>query len=119
MVPIEDLDLIMVGGGAYRKWGKDVDLRVQASSTQDLLSFAEGTPEEDILNWVGSVINLPAVCEMVSDLIDDEVPVDGGVTVFVGGMRKSAMFNSMGLPTHLLDYKVFQWCYYIQRGGIL
>jgi hypothetical protein len=115
MIPLEGMDIIMIGGGAYRKWGKDVDIRLQIPD-HEKASFPLDTPSIEIKLWVQNNVDIRGACALVNDLIEQDVPIDGGVTVFIGNERKTVLFNVAGITTEIVDFRVFPWCYYIQRG---
>ena len=121
MVELEDLDVIMVAGGGHRMSGKDVDIRVQVPTARDDVSFSsKELSNTEILDKVSETVDTLGVCAMVEDLLG-EIPVDGvdgGVTIWVDGIKKSAMFDSSGKFIKILDFLLFEWCYYIQRSGM-
>jgi hypothetical protein len=117
-IDIEALDIIVIGGAAYRKWGKDVDIRIQVPYTKALVTFPKETSSEIILRRCTQLINTKAICELISDLIEKDVPVDGGLTIYVGKEKKTVFFNTSFKFTHIDEFRKFPWCYYIQRGRV-
>jgi hypothetical protein len=117
LIPTEALDLIAVGGLGYRMWGKDIDVRVMAPFHKELITFPFGTNDQTIIETAQSLIDLSAVCAIVREIADTEVPIDGGLTVYSGdGFNRTVFFDDQFRFFEVADFLWFKWCYYIQRG---
>jgi hypothetical protein len=116
MIPTKELDYIMVGGGAYRHYKKDVDVRVESSHRKELLTFPSYSSDEEIKSAVKQRIDIGAIRRDLLDLLGEIVPLDIGVTIYIGDFKETILFGDTLDPQEIVNFRHFEWCYYIQRG---
>jgi hypothetical protein len=116
MIPTRGLDYIMVGGGAHRHYKKDVDVRVEGPLHKNLLTFPSYSTDEEIKSAVKQRIDIGAIRSELLDLLGEIVPLDIGVTVYIGDFKETVLFGDALDPQEVVNFRHFEWCYYIQRG---
>lgn len=113
-IPIEELDIIAIGGLAHRNPGHDIDIRVQHPS----LHF-DKLDKEGMARALQS-INIGALRAMLFDLFEgfNVEELDIGVTIKVNDYALTVLYGNQLTPQEIVEFRYFKWCYYLQRSSL-